>query len=253
MMKKKIGDIKEVLKNTDIDDMDSFIQAYASDDRAGVIKLVDSAGKKKTAYLKELDRMETMKVYENSYAEKGLICGIDEVGRGPLAGPVVTAAVILSEDSNLLYVNDSKKLSEKMREQLYDEIMAEAIAVSIGIEGVETIDDINILQATYAAMRKAVDGLEVKPDLLLVDAVTIPDVKIEQVSIIKGDEKSISIAAASIIAKVTRDRMMADYDQLFPEYYFASNKGYGSQVHIDAIKSIGPCPIHRRSFIKNFV
>ena len=252
-MNKKISQIKEELTNTDIKDMDAFIEVYEGDERSGVVKIVASARKQKAAYLEELDRTETMKIYENSYADRGLICGIDEVGRGPLAGPVVTAAVILPEDCGILYINDSKKLTEKKREELYDIIMAEALGVSIGIEGVDVIDDINILQATYSAMRKAVAGLKVKPDLLLVDAVTIPGIDTEQVAIIKGDEKSISIAAASIIAKVTRDRMMLDYDELFPEYGFAGNKGYGAKVHTDAIKKYGPCPIHRRTFIKNFI
>lgn len=252
-MTKKISDIKEQLKQTDIITIESFIESYKEDERSGVQKLVVSAEKKKLAHENELDRSETMKLYENSYSQHTYICGIDEVGRGPLAGPVVTAAVILPEDCGILYINDSKKISEKMREKLYVEIMEKAVAVGVGIEGVDVIDKINILQATYSAMRKAVKALKVTPDLLLVDAVKIPDVGIEQVSIIKGDEKSISIAAASIIAKVTRDRMMVDYDQLFPDYDFASNKGYGVQVHIDAIKRIGPCPIHRRSFIKNFV
>lgn len=252
-MTKKINDIREELKNTDICCIDDFIQAYQEDIRIGVQKLVVSAIKKRAAYEKELDRTETMKIYENSYSSYKYIAGIDEVGRGPLAGPVVTAAVILPEDCDLLYINDSKKVSSKMREVLYDQIMAQAIAVGIGIEGVDVIDDINILQATYSAMRKAIDALKIKPDLILVDAVTIPAITIEQVAIIKGDEKSITIAAASIIAKVTRDRMMVDYDQIFPDYHFASNKGYGAQSHIDAIKAIGPCPIHRRSFIKNFV
>ena len=252
-MAKKISDIRDELKNTDINDIDSFVKDYQEDDRSGVEKLVVSANKKKQAYEKELDRTETMKIYENSYSNYKLIAGIDEVGRGPLAGPVVTAAVILPEDCNLLYINDSKKVSAKMREVLYDQIMEKAIAVGIGIEGVDVIDDINILQATYSAMRKSIEALEVKPDLILVDAVTIPKISTEQVAIIKGDEKSITIAAASIVAKVTRDRMMVDYDEIFPGYFFASNKGYGAQVHIDAIKAIGPCPIHRRSFIKNFV
>jgi len=249
----KISDIKDQLNQTDIKAIDSFIEAHLEDERLGVVKLIEAARKRKLAYEAELDRSETMKIYENSYSDYHLIAGIDEVGRGPLAGPVVTAAVILPEDCDILYINDSKKVSEKMREQLYVEIMDKAVAVGIGIEDVATIDRINILQATYRAMRKAVEGLEVRPDLLLVDAVTIPNVTVEQVAIVKGDEKSISIAAASIIAKVTRDRMMVDYDQIFPEYGFASNKGYGAKVHTDAIKSIGPCPIHRRSFIKNFV
>ena len=200
----------------------------------------------------ERERLEGMRVYERQYRERGTLCGIDEVGRGPLAGPVVAGAVILQEDCEILYLNDSKKLSEKKRELLYDEIMEKAIAVGIGAVSPERIDEINILQATYEAMRIAISRLSVRPDLLLNDAVTIPQVDIPQVPIIKGDAKSVSIAAASIIAKVTRDRMMVQYEDLYPGYEFASNKGYGSARHIAALKKIGPCPIHRRSFIKNF-
>lgn len=200
----------------------------------------------------ERERLEGMRVYERRYRERGTLCGIDEVGRGPLAGPVVAGAVILPEDCEILYLNDSKKLSEKKRELLYDEIMEKAIAVGIGAVSPERIDEINILQATYEAMRIAISRLSVRPDLLLNDAVTIPQVDIPQVPIIKGDAKSVSIAAASIIAKVTRDRMMVQYEALYPGYEFASNKGYGSARHIAALKEIGPCPIHRRSFIKNF-
>lgn len=200
----------------------------------------------------ERERLEGMRVYERQYRERGTLCGIDEVGRGPLAGPVVAGAVILPEDCEILYLNDSKKLSEKKRELLYDEIMEKAIAVGIGAVSPERIDEINILQATYEAMRIAISRLSVRPDLLLNDAVTIPQVGIPQVPIIKGDAKSVSIAAASIIAKVTRDRMMVQYEDLYPGYEFASNKGYGSARHIAALKKIGPCPIHRRSFIKNF-
>lgn len=202
---------------------------------------------------KELDRLEAMSVYEREYAGWGAVCGIDEAGRGPLAGPVVAGAVILPKDEKILYVNDSKKLSEKKREMLYDEIMSRALAVGVGVVGPERIDEINILQATYEAMRMAVAQLKVQPDILLNDAVTIPDLKVHQVPIVKGDAKSVSIAAASIIAKVTRDRLMREYGQVFPEYEFASNKGYGTKSHIEALKTYGPTPIHRRTFIQHFV
>lgn len=202
---------------------------------------------------KEIARCEELKKYEKEYESFGYICGIDEVGRGPLAGPVVAGAVILPKDCDILYINDSKKLSEKKREELYDIIMEKAIAVGIGYASHIRIDEINILQATYEAMREAISKLSIKPDILLNDAVTIPGVDIKQVPIIKGDAKSISIGAASIIAKVTRDRLMVEYDSKYPGYGFASNKGYGSAAHIAAIKEIGPCDIHRRSFIKNFV
>lgn len=202
---------------------------------------------------KERERLEAMSVYEKQYASCLAICGIDEVGRGPLAGPVVAGAVILPRDTEILYLNDSKKLSEKKREALYDEIMEKAVAVGIGMASPARIDEINILQATYEAMRMAIDKLKVRPDLLLNDAVTIPGVEISQVPIVKGDAKSISIAAASIVAKVTRDRMMKEYEEIFPGYDFASNKGYGTKAHIQALKTLGPCVIHRRSFIGNFV
>lgn len=200
----------------------------------------------------ERARLHTMRVYERQYENRGYLCGIDEVGRGPLAGPVVAGAVILPADCEILYLNDSKKLSEKRRELLYDEIMEKAVAVGLGVISPARIDEINILQATYEAMRMAISNLNVKPDLLLNDAVTIPQVDIPQVPIIKGDAKSVSIAAASVIAKVTRDRMMVQYEELMPGYGFASNKGYGSAAHIAALKEMGPCPIHRRTFIKNF-
>ena len=197
-----------------------------------------------------MDKLE----YERELVNKGykLVAGVDEVGRGPLAGPVVAGAVILPKDCDILYINDSKKLSEKKREELYDIIMEKAVAVGLGYASPERIDEINILQATYEAMREAIKNLSVSPDILLNDAVTIPEVSIKQIPIIKGDAKSISIGAASIIAKVTRDRLMVEYDKVFPEYGFASNKGYGSEAHINALKKYGPTPIHRRSFIKKF-
>lgn len=209
--------------------------------------------KQKEKLEKEMARIEAMCVYEKEYDMCQYICGIDEVGRGPLAGPVVAGAVILPKDNPILYLNDSKKLSEKKREALYDEIMEKAIATGIGMVSPARIDEINILQATYEAMRQAIANLEVRPDILLNDAVTIPEVDIPQVPIIKGDAKSVSIAAASIIAKVTRDRLMVEYDQVIPGYDFASNKGYGTKAHIAGLKELGPSPIHRRTFIRNFI
>ena len=213
----------------------------------------ERARKREEKLRQELDRIDALKEYERKYESEGYVCGIDEVGRGPLAGPVVACACILPKDCNILYINDSKKLSKKKREELYDIIMKEAVAVGIGYNSPERIDEINILQATIEAMREAISKLSVTPDILLNDAVTIPGVDIKQVPIIKGDAKSISIGAASIVAKVTRDRLMEDYDKLFPEYGFASNMGYGTAVHIKALKELGPCPIHRQSFIHNFV
>lgn len=202
---------------------------------------------------KELARLEAMKEFEREYDGCSLICGVDEAGRGPLAGPVTAGAVILPKDCMILYLNDSKKLSEKRREELFWEIREKAVSYSVGIVGPERIDEINILQATYEAMRQAVSGLGVVPDLLLNDAVTIPELAIPQVSIIKGDAKSVSIAAASILAKVTRDHLMEEYDKQFPQYGFAKHKGYGTAAHVAAIREFGPCPIHRRSFLKNIL
>ncbi len=201
---------------------------------------------------KERARLHEMRVYEREYAGYRYICGIDEAGRGPLAGPVVAGAVVLGPETEILYLNDSKKLSEKKREILYDEIREKAVAVGVGIVSPARIDEINILQATYEAMRMAVDSLEVRPDILLNDAVMIPEIEIMQVPIIKGDQKSVSIAAASIIAKMTRDRLMTEYDKVIPGYDFARHKGYGTKKHIEALKELGPSPIHRTTFIKNF-
>lgn len=202
---------------------------------------------------KELARLEAMTQYEKEYEAYAYVCGIDEAGRGPLAGPVAAGAVILPKDCRILYLNDSKKLSEKRREELFEEIKEKAAAWSVGIVSPARIDDINILQATYEAMRDAVGRLGVTPDVLLNDAVTIPGLPMKQVPIIKGDAKSLSIAAASVLAKVTRDHMMAEYEEMYPGYGFAKHKGYGTAAHIQAIRELGPCPIHRRSFIRNFV
>lgn len=198
-------------------------------------------------------RIENLCTYEKEYSYCQYICGIDEAGRGPLAGPVVAGAVVLPKDSRILYINDSKKLSEKKREELFDVISQEAVSIGIGIISPERIDEINILQATYEAMREAINKLTVKPDILLNDAVTIPNVTIPQVPIIKGDAKSLTIGAASIMAKVTRDRLMYKYDAAYPEYGFAKHKGYGTKQHTQAILEYGPCPIHRMSFLKNIL
>ena len=194
-------------------------------------------------------------VYEREAFDAGirLICGVDEAGRGPLAGPVCAAAVILPPGLEIPGLNDSKKLTDKKRRELYDVITAQAVSYGIAFASEQEIDEINILQATYEAMREAISKLSVKPDVLLNDAVNIPQVDIRQVPIIKGDAKSVSIAAASIVAKVTRDRLMEEYDKVLPGYGFASNKGYGSAEHIAALKEIGPSPIHRQSFIGHFV
>lgn len=251
-MAQSIGEIKKVLKAADLTMLPSFIGTYEADERSGVAELVQKAKRTLQDLDEEKARIEKLKKYEREYESFGYVCGIDEVGRGPLAGPVVAGAVILPKDCQILYLNDSKQLSEKKREELYDIIMEQAVATGLGMVSPQRIDEINILQATYEAMREAISQLSPQPDILLNDAVTIPQVTIRQVPIIKGDAKSVSIAAASIIAKVTRDRLMVQYDTVFPEYGFAGHKGYGSAIHIAALKKYGPTPIHRRSFIKNF-
>ena len=252
-MKEKISEIKSRYQACAFEELPAFVDSIKEDDRAGVIKIGETAKKAYQKYQEELVRLEQMNQYENTYAHLGYVCGIDEVGRGPLAGPVVAAAVILPKDCRILYINDSKQLSAKKRDELYDEIMEKALAVGVGLVSHERIDEINILQATYEAMRMAISKLDLTPAVLLNDAVTIPEVSIKQVPIIKGDAKSASIAAASIIAKVTRDRLMEQLDSVYPGYDFAGNKGYGSAKHIEGLKTIGPCAIHRRSFIKNLI
>jgi len=201
---------------------------------------------------KELERLTQLKQIENKMHEEGIenICGIDEAGRGPLAGPVVIAAVIMPKDSMIEGVNDSKKVSEKKREKIYEQIIEEAISYSVGIISSKEIDEINILNATKKGLTEAIKGLEIKPNTILVDALTgIDTCGISYTSIIKGDAKSYSIAAASIIAKVTRDRMMRQWDEIYPQYGFEKHKGYGTKMHYESIKENGMCPIHRRSFI----
>ena len=246
-------DIKARFASAKEGEYNALFRHYENDGRSGVQKLILQYEKKIKALEAEKLRMEQMMQYEHKYEHLGYLCGIDEVGRGPLAGPVVAGAVILPKDDMILYLNDSKKLTAHKREELYDVILREAVAVGIGMVGPAKIDEINILQATYEAMRQAISKLKVTPQLLLNDAVTIPGIEIPQVPIIKGDAKSASIAAASIVAKVTRDRLMAEYDKTLPGYGFASNKGYGSTEHIEALKKFGPTPIHRVTFIKNFV
>lgn len=252
-MGQKINEIKDIFQAASIEKLPELIKIYSSDQRSGVQALLKSSEKKLKNLEKEIERTEKMKKYEYAYEEYSYICGIDEVGRGPLAGPVVAGAVILPKNCDILYLNDSKQLSEKKREELYDIIMEKAVATGIGYASPQRIDEINILQATYEAMRQAIEQLSIQPDLLLNDAVTIPGVSFRQIPIVKGDAQSISIAAASIIAKVTRDRLMVQYDEVFPGYGFASNKGYGAAAHLEALKKYGPTAIHRRSFIRNFM
>lgn len=259
-MTEKMKDIQDQLKEAlarssgQPENLRTFIRTYQGDERSGVQKLVQRAGKAVNAWQKEEERIDQLSYFEKKYgSEYDLIAGIDEVGRGPLAGPVMTCAVILPKGCRIHGINDSKKLSEKQREELFPILKENAVSYAIGVNPPERIDEINILQATYEAMRFAIEKLEKRPDLLLIDAVHIPEVTIPEVSIIKGDAKSISIGAASILAKVTRDHYMEEMDALYPEYHFRENKGYGTKDHIEALKKYGPCPIHRRSFIAHFI
>ena len=254
-MSKSIREIKEEFAHAakSQENLRELYEIYAADSRSGVQNLIRQYRKHEESLCIERARLEEMRRYEREYGQFELICGVDEAGRGPLAGPVVAGAVILPKDCEILYLNDSKKLSAKRREELYDEITEKAVASGIGMESPARIDEINILQATYEAMREAIHKLGVMPQILLNDAVTIPRMTVPQVPIIKGDAKSVSIAAASVLAKVTRDRLMIQYDEVFPGYGFADHKGYGSAAHIAALKKLGPTPIHRRSFISHFV
>ena len=248
---KSIQEIKEELKNAAPEELLALLDQYEEDQRKGVQKLLEQSRKGIKKLEEERNRLEKMREYEHQYEDLGYVCGIDEAGRGPFAGPVVAGAVILPADCEILGLNDSKQLSEKKREELYEEIMEKAVAAQAGFASPARIDEINILQATYEAMREAVGKLPVRPQILLNDAVTIPGIEIPQVPIIKGDSKSLSIAAASIVAKVTRDRLMREYDKVLPQYGFAAHKGYGSKEHIEALKKYGPSPIHRKNFIRN--
>lgn len=250
---RSITEVKAELSALPITDIPKALEPYRSDTRAGIISLVKSYDKKYNAYLAEQKRLEGLLEYENKYYKKGIkyIAGIDEVGRGPLAGPVLAAAVILPENCKIEGLDDSKKLTPKKREELFEVIKEKAVAFGVGLADNNVIDKINILQATYKAMQTAINGLEVRPEQLLVDAVTIPDTDIPQEAIIKGDAKSMSIAAASVVAKVLRDRIMADYAKVYPGYDFENNMGYGTQKHRDAIGRLGLTGIHRFTFCKN--
>ncbi len=252
MKKESISEIKAKYSQCNEGGLSAFIASYQNDDRSGVAALVKRAKDRMTAYATERARIEEMRHFEKKYeSDHRWICGIDEAGRGPLAGPVVAGAVILSKEREILWLNDSKKLSAVKRESLYDDIMDKAVAVGVGMASPAEIDALNILQATYLAMRRAIDDLGMVPDFLLNDAVVIPEVAIRQVGIVKGDQKSVSIAAASIIAKVTRDRIMLDYDETYPGYDFASHKGYGTAKHYKALRTLGPSPIHRLTFLNS--
>jgi len=249
-----VKEIEHIISEMDMDSALKYLYALEIENKA-IEKLKEKYIKKKEAYQKELQRLENMSSFEKQAYNEGynFIAGIDEAGRGPLAGPVVAAAVILPKNVFIEKLNDSKKLSPKQRDALYDEIMDKSIDCAVGIVDEKCIDEINILNATKKAMKIAIESLKTKPDLILTDAVNLDTVNIDQVNIVKGDSLSISIAAASIIAKVTRDRLIDKYDSIYPQYGFSKHKGYGTKEHIDAIKKYGICPIHRVSFIKNLV
>ena len=248
-MSESISVVKRRFEEAGPEELSALYREYGGDERAGVRALIAKYRRGEEKLLAERARLAGMREFEERYANCELVCGLDEAGRGPLAGPVVAGAVILPKDCEILYLNDSKQVSAKKREELYQEIMDKAVATGIGMASPQRIDEINILRATYEAMREAISKLGVVPDVLLNDAVTIPEVTICQVPIIKGDARSVSIAAASILAKVTRDRLMVQYEEILPGYGFAKHKGYGSQGHIEALKRLGTSPIHRKTFI----
>jgi ribonuclease HII len=253
-MAESINDIKKILSNSNIDDLPKYLESFSHDKRAGVQTVLSSFRKKYKKHQSELLRVKKLNSYEDYYYSQGLgaIGGIDEVGRGPLAGPVVAACVVLPQNTFIPYINDSKKLSAAKREEIYTYIKQKAIHIGLGCVDNKAIDEINILNATYEAMRQAISQIP-SPGILLIDAVRVPGINIPQHPIISGDSLSISIAAASIIAKVTRDSMMCAYAKKYPGYDFESNKGYGTKKHLSGIKQFGLCPIHRKSFLSNIV
>lgn len=240
--------IKEVKELLSTDVTEDQLAELEKDPRVGVQKLIISYRKKQAKLLAKKQAFQSAFHTKSNFGKKGeLVAGVDEVGRGPLAGPVVTAAVIIDHNFDLLEVNDSKKLSPEKRLQLYPKILSEAVSVGIGVKSAAVIDQINIYEADRQAMAQAVKALDVKPNALLVDAMNVP-VDLPQIELIKGDAKSNSIAAASIVAKVFRDKLMDDYDKIYPQYGFPRNAGYGTKEHIDALKKYGPTPIHRKTF-----
>ena len=253
MKSKSVKEIKETVDNLSTDKYLEYIDVLKRDERKSVQNIAIKMAKKLDLIRKEEERLELINTYEKEGYSKGYlyIGGIDEAGRGPLAGPVVASVVVFKPNTKIEGINDSKKLSEAKREELFDIIKEQAIDYGIGIVNNEEIDEINILNATYLAMKKALNCLKNTPDYLLIDAATIPGINIDQKPIIKGDSKSISIAAASILAKVTRDNIMYQYDEMFPEYGFKSHKGYGTKEHYEAIERYGITRIHRKSFLKN--
>lgn len=255
MKDKSVKEINAIIDSISTDEYLKYIDILKDDERKSVKNIAIKLAKKLDKIRAENERLELINTFENEGYEKGYtyIGGIDEAGRGPLAGPVVAAVVVFKPGTKIEGINDSKKLSEAKRDELFDIIRDQALDYGIGIVQREEIDEYNILNATYMAMKKAINCLKKTPDYLLVDAAHVPDVSIDQKSIINGDSKSISIAAASILAKVTRDSIMYEYDKMYPEYGFASHKGYGTDQHYKAIREHGITTIHRRSFLKNIL
>lgn len=255
MKDKSVKEINAIIETISPNEYLKYIDILKDDERKSVKNIAIKLAKKLDKIRAENERLEMINTFENEGYQKGYtyIGGIDEAGRGPLAGPVVAAVVVFKPGTKIEGINDSKKLSEAKRDELFDIIKEQALDYGIGIVQKDEIDEYNILNATYMAMKKAINCLKKTPDYLLVDAAHVPDVNIDQKSIIKGDSKSISIAAASILAKVTRDSLMYEYDKMYPEYGFASHKGYGTDQHYKAIREHGITPIHRKSFLKNIL
>lgn len=247
-----IKEIETLLKDTPVESLQEALTPFRADERTGVKKIVKRYQKKLQDHEETLANWEMRLCFDEVMGEGTIVVGVDEVGRGPLSGPVVAAAVVLPKNVQLLGLRDSKKLTEEHREQLYQEIKEKALAIGVGVVPAGRIDEINILQATFEAMREALSQINVDYNLVLVDGdKTIPNIECMQQAIISGDDKSASIAAASVIAKVTRDRMMVKYNQIYPGYYWDRNKGYGSGQHYEAIREKGITPLHRKTFLKN--
>ncbi|MCT4594961.1 MAG: ribonuclease HII [Anaeromicrobium sp.] len=248
----KIKEINDFFKGLHVEEKIKYVDSLKLDERSGVKKVLEKIEKEHKKYLMEIKRVKDLWKIEN-LLNVDIIGGIDEAGRGPLAGPVVAACVVLPKNIFIEGINDSKKISPKKRDELFEIISKNALDIGIGIVDNEVIDNVNIFNATKIAMLRAINSLKKSPDYLLIDAVTLDDINIRQEAVIKGDSKSASIAAASIVAKVTRDRIIDRYDKEYPEYGFKNHKGYGTKEHYEAIKKHGITPIHRRSFLKNIL
>ncbi len=253
MQKLSVKEIKEILNSNDEEKIKNILEELKNDERKAVATLLNSYKNKQRKMMQKTKAFEEKKEFDFTYSKgKMLVGGVDEVGRGPFAGPVVAACVILKDDFHHLDIDDSKKIKEEKRNELFDYIIENSISIGVGMASPNEIDELNILEATKLAMKRAITAMKQKPDMLLLDAVEL-NINIQQKSFIKGDEKSLSIGAASIIAKVTRDRLMYKLDKDYPEYDFSNNKGYGTSKHIDGIKKYGIIEnVHRKTFTGNF-